>query len=145
MDKCSTCFHKNICMMRNQVVADNVVAECGHYKAEGKVHVTPFALYDTVYIIDRFDVDNNCSQYGDGTGSKNIDLVVRKCFVTNISINDKSGNYLYYLQPHNLTENENGIKSHYWDQGWYIKSIFTDEEAAISYLKECGWKDIKSL
>ena len=145
MDKCNTCIHKNVCLLRNQLLKENVVADCGHYKNEELMYETHFALYQTIYIIDRFDLDNNCSQYGDGSGSKNINLVVRKCFVTNICIHDKSGNHLYYVQPHNLTENENGMKSHYWEQSWYAKSIFANELDAVAYLKECGWGNIQVI
>ena len=137
LEKCKTCAHKKVCGLKNHVIDD-----CYDYNHESTTYHTHFAIYDTVFIIDRFDIDNDSSQYGDGTGSKNIELVVRECFITSITIHDKAGNHLYRVQPRNLTQTEqDGFKHCYWDQSWYAKSIFANKESAINYLKECGFNN----
>lgn len=142
IDKCNTCIHKNICVLKQHIKDGN----CNDYRDENKTYNTHYGIYDVVYIIDRFDLDNNCSQISDGSGSKNIELVVRECFITSITIHDKSGDHLYWVQPKNLTQFENnGLKHFYWDQSRYAKSLFKDKQAAIAYLKDLGFKEVKVL
>ena len=136
IEKCNTCVHRNICVLKNHIQKD----PCIDYMDENHTFTTDYGLYDHVFIIDRFDTIHNCSQYGDGSGSKEIELVVRECFITSITVPDHQKNYLYRLQPCHLTEPEmDGIKSHYWDQSWYKKSIFNNEDDAIAYLKDIGF------
>ena len=52
----------------------------------------------------------------------------------------------YRMQPCKLTDREsNDIKTHYWDQSWYDKSIFDDKDKAIAYLEDLGFTNIKVL
>lgn len=142
IEKCNTCVHRNICVLKNHIQKDT----CIDYMDENRTFNTKYGLYDHVFIIDRFDIVNNCSQYGDGSGSKEIELVVRECFITSITVPDHQKNYLYRIQPCKLTEREsNDIKTHYWDQSWYDKSIFDDKDKAIAYLEDLGFKDIRVL
>ena len=139
IEKCRTCAHKNVCILKTHILNDT----CIDYSDENKTFNTEYGIYAKVYIIDRWDVDNNCSQYGDGSGSKNIELIVRECFITSITIPDHQRNYLYRIQPYRLTTVEDGIKSHYWDQSWYAKSLFSNKEDAIEYLKNIGLTDVQ--
>ena len=51
---------------------------------------------------------------------------------TSITVPDHQRNYLYRLQPCRLTEPENdGTKSHYWEQSWYDKSIFDNKDTCL--------------
>lgn len=139
MNPCNTCLHKNVCMMKNQVLKENAVKDCSHYLNEKTNYQTKFAIYDTVYIIDRFDNENNCSQIGDGTGSKKIEKVVRECFITNINIHDQSGNHLYFVQPKHLTLwEEHSMKSFYWEQSFFATTLFSSAEAAKQNLLALG-------
>lgn len=89
-------------------------------------YVPVYNLYDSVYITDRFDTKNNCSQIGDGSGSKNIELKPRRCFVTQIDIVGKS-DCLYYVQPYELTEKErDGTKCFFWQKSFYAKELSPD-------------------
>ena len=127
IDKCNTCAHKKVCGLKKCI--EDV---CADYLCEQSTYSCKYALYDDVFIIDRFDVVNNCSCYGDGSGSNNIIRKVRKCFVTQISIADKMGGRLYYIQPRDLTDIErDGMKSHFWDQSWFDKDLFSTEEEAL--------------
>ena len=142
IEKCKTCVHKNICVLKNHIQNDT----CVDHMDEERTFNTKYGLYDHVFIIDRFDNTNNCSQYGDGSGSKNIELVVRECFITSITVPDHQRNYLYRLQPCHLTESEtDGMKSHYWEQSWYDKSIFDNKDKAIAYLADLGFKDVRVI
>ena len=109
-------------------------------QAEKKTYVPRFNVYDTVYIIDRFDLDNDCSQLGDGSGSKNIELRVRKCFVTAIYINDNKNegtSFLYFVQPYKLTEKENcGLYSFYWKKSLYAANSYEVQKSAVYATKE---------
>ena len=94
-----------------------------------------FPVYSTVYIIDKYDVDNNCSNIGNGSGSKNIIDKVRECFVTSYVVSDNGCNLIYYVQPRQLTEKEyDGGLCFYWGKGRYEKEIFLTEEEAIKTL-----------
>ena len=138
IDKCNTCAHRNICVLKNHIKEDT----CIDHMDENRTFTTEYGLYDHVFIIDRFDTTNNCSQYGDGSGSKNIELIVRECFITSITVPDHQKNYLYRIQPYHLTEQEtDGMKSHYWEQSWYAKSMFSDKDDAIKYLEDIGFKN----
>lgn len=96
-----------------------------------------FPIYSTVYIVDLYDVDNDCSQIGDGSGSKNVQKRVRECFITSYVVSDNSCNLIYYVQPHQLTQKENnGLLSFYWDKGRYEKDIYPTEEEAVNAMKE---------
>lgn len=131
IDKCKTCAHKKVCGIKNYI--EDV---CVDHLPESSTYPCRYALYDDVFIIDRFDVVNNCSVYGDGSGSKNIVQKVRQCFITQVSITDRMGGRLYYIQPRELTEKEtDGSKSHYWDQSWFEKELFATEEEALESLK----------
>lgn len=142
IEKCNSCIHKHVCVLKNHI-KDN---DCIDYLMEDRTHTTKFGIYDPIYIIDRYDTVNNCSQIGDGTGSKNVELIVRECFITSITIHDKAGNHLYHVQPRNLTEFENNHdKCFYWEQSWYGKSIFENKDDAVAYLESIGFKNIKIL
>jgi hypothetical protein len=140
INECKTCVHKNICCLKTHIKH----GPCNDHINENKFHKSKFGVYETVYFIDRFDLDNDCSQIGDGTGSKNIELVVRECFITNIVIHDASENHLYFIQPRKLTQYEANVdKSFYWEGSRYEKSLFATLEDAVNYLKnECGYKEV---
>ena len=101
------------------------------------VFVSRFSLYQRVWIIDKFDKDNNCSLYGDGTGSKNWEYRPRECFITYITIANQKGSYLYRLQPVRLTTKEEwDDKTHYWDQSFYDKNIYVSEKDAMERIEK---------
>ena len=95
-----------------------------------------FPVYSTVYIVDKYDVDNDCSNIGNGSGSKNIIDKVRECFITSYVVSDNGCNLIYYVQPRQLTEKEyDGTLYFYWGRGRYEKDIYlTKEEAAEAIL-----------
>jgi hypothetical protein len=127
-------MHRKVCALKKYV--EDV---CADHLPENSTYACKYALYDDVYIVDRFDVVNNCSCYGDGGGSNNIIRKVRKCFITQVSIVDRSGGRLYYVQPRDLTPSESDdIKSHFWEQSWFESELFGSEEEANEYIKNKG-------
>ena len=96
-----------------------------------------FPINSSVYIIDLYDIDNDCSLIGNGSGSKNIQERVRECFVTSCVMGNLSTGLVYYVQPHKLTQKEyNGAISFYWGRGRYEKELYTTEEDALNALKK---------
>lgn len=92
-------------------------------------YVPEYQLYNPVYITDRFDTKNNCSQIGDGSGSNEIELKPRRCFITQIDIAGKN-DFLYYVQPYELTENEqDGTKYFFWNKSFSAKELTPDRSA----------------
>jgi hypothetical protein len=131
IDNCKTCIHKRVCGLKKYV--EDCCADYYHEKFSYK---TKHSLYDEVYIIDRFDTVNNCSLYGDGSGSKSIVNKARRCFITQISIIDSAGNCLYYVQPYDLTDIERNDEKHafYWEQSFFADKIYLTKADALKSL-----------
>ena len=103
----------------------------------GSIRKVEFDVYDHVFIIDRFDVKNNCSQTNDH--SEQIDEQIRECFITEIAIVNKSDdNHLYRVQPIRLTPDEDNDQGlyRYWEKSWYGKELYRTKEEAEKALKE---------
>jgi hypothetical protein len=99
--------------------------------------IPKFPLYSRVYIVDIYDIDNDCSQIGNGKVSKNIERRIRKCSVISYSVPDKVSGILYYVLPVELTEREsNGLESFYWEKSYYDYEIYATEEEALLALKK---------
>ena len=132
IDKCKTCTHKRVCGIKNHIEDC-----CVDYSHENLNYKTKYGLYDEVYIIDRFDTVNNCSQYGDGSGSSSIIPKARKCFITQISVIDSVGNCLYYVQPYELTEVERQDDDHsfYGEQSFFADKVYLTEADALKNKK----------
>jgi hypothetical protein len=99
--------------------------------------IPKFPIYSKVYIVDIYDIDNNCSQIGSGKGSRNLEKRVRECFVTNYSVPDKTSGILYYVQPVELTQREaNGLECFYWSGSRFDCDIYATEEEALLALEK---------
>ena len=102
----------------------------------GSVRKVKFDVYDRVFIIDRFDVKNNCSQTNDH--SDQIENRIRECFVTEVAIVNKSDdNHLYRVQPLQLTADEDNDQGlyRYWEKSWYGKELYRTKEETEDALK----------
>ena len=89
-----------------------------------------YSIYSTVWIIDYFDVDNQCSQIGSGKGSGNIERRVRECFVTSISQVARN-DFLYYVQPRKITQREtNGFDCYFWEKSFCDNMLYSSQEEA---------------
>ena len=87
-------------------------------------------IYDRIWIIDCFDTKHNCSAIGKSDDS-HIKKIVRECFITTIGIVDRSDDHLYYLQPVSVTpEEEQDIRSLYWERSWRANEFFESKEQA---------------
>lgn len=93
-----------------------------------------YKIYQTVWFIDDFDIDNNCGRYKD---TKNIQKRVRKCFVESI-VQIAGKTFLYHIQPEDLTELEQDPKEYtfFWEMSKQEYDLFATEAEAQKYLEE---------
>lgn len=109
------------------------------YLLKHGIYAPTYDLYDSVYIIDIYDIDNDCSQISDGSGSKNREYRVRECYISSFSYNSKSLGPIYYVIPRKLTERENnGLTSFYWEKGRYESELYKTEVEALMAIKKKG-------
>lgn len=133
---CDNCIHRPICRKRSigPYLARNIDASCADFRDIQHTISTAFSVYERVFIIDRFDVENNCSQRGDGSGSKNIILIPRECFVSDICIMDKGGEHLYRVQPVLPASGETDDFYYYFEKSFFARELFKRKEDAEEYI-----------
>ena len=105
---------------------------------EKHVYYTDYAIYQHVWIADRYDTKNKCSQYGTGdSNDADIVIVPRECTISSIVIHDASGKHLYYVLPLKISDSEaDGSHSHYFEKGRYADEIFGTKEDCIEYIQD---------
>lgn len=100
-----------------------------------------FAIYEDVYIIDYVD-ENNFSLRHDERNEK-TEIIVRKCFVTDIIQHTRQG-YAYWIQPHDCPKeilDDCTYHNEYWDKCWSESDLFKTKEQAEAKLEELNKKD----
>lgn len=137
---CNNCIHRPVC--RKQSIGPYLTRSIGMFCADFRdiQHTinTAFSVYERVFIIDRFDVENNCSQRGDGSGSKNIALIPRECFISDIVVVDKGGEHLYHVQPVLPTSGETDDYYYYFEKSFFARELFKKKEDAEEYIASGG-------
>ena len=137
---CDNCIHHSVCRKCSigQYLTRNIDASCEDFHDKERTITTAFAVYERVFIVDRFDVENNCSQRGDGSGSKNIVLIPRECFVSDICIVDKGGEHLYRVQPVLPTSGESDDYYYYFEKSFFARELFKEKEDAEEHIASVG-------
>lgn len=99
--------------------------------------VPKFKIYQHLWFIDIFDIDNNSSQWGNGEGSKNIEKRVRECFIASISQVGRE-TFLYRTCPLYSTEfeQEHGEICFYCENSFYDNQLFATKAEAQAKLEE---------
>ena len=133
---CNNCIHNTVCRKRSvgPYLARNVDASCEDFRDAQHTITTAFTIYERVFIIDRFDVENNCSRRGGGLSSKSIILLPRECFVCDIGLMDKGGEHSYHVQPVRLTSGETDGFYHYHEKSFFARELFKTQEDAEEYI-----------
>ena len=103
-------------------------------KPARKPRTLVYDMYDTVFIIDRYD-----EEYMRSKASPISDRIInmaRQCIITKIEITDRTDQGIkYYVQPTSLTEVEKNAQDLHWKKAWTIKELYPDLQEANSVLR----------
>lgn len=139
MTECKTCIHKDVCA-KTKNIENYRFDGCEDYGDEDGVILPKYPLYGTVYFIDRFNIDAQCSDfvYVDGTklGGKR-ERIVRECSVQAIAKVSNTASLIYSIMPKVMTPKEEiEDRYYYWCQGFYEENLFSSREEAEQALRE---------